>query len=454
MVSPLASRECPYDVFVMVLELGVILLLVLINGVLAGAEIAVVSVERMRLSQLVESGNRRARAVEELRKNPERFFAAVQIGITIIGATAGAFGGSRFARHLEPLIAGIAPLRTIAPQVSFVVVIGILSFLSVVLGELVPKSLALRYANNYAVTVGPVILWLSSAARPLMWLFTSSSNAVLSLFGVRTTFAAGRMSSEELQHLVSEATESGSIHPAAGEIASRALGFADLTAAEVMVPRSRIVGIPHSAQPEDIQRIVTEYGYSRLPVYGETIDEIHGYILVKDLLSMAWERQLIVLDDLVRPPYLVIEGTKATALLQEMRRRRVHLAVVTDEHGGTSGIVTMEDLLEELVGEIFSEIAGDIAESIRRLPDGSALVQGDTPIRELNRELGIELPEGEDWSTVAGLCLALAGRIPAQGEVLRSPDGTPLEIETATERRVVRVRIYPRVEDAAPSAPS
>jgi putative hemolysin len=424
-------------------ELCVIVFLILLNGVLAGAEIAVVSVERTRLMPLIERGDSRARAVSELRRRPERFFAAVQIGITLLGATAAAFGGSRFSRHFEPVIAGIPFLRPIAPQLSFIVVVVVISFLSVVFGELVPKSIAVRYSFGYALATGRLILGLSWATRPLVWLFTGVSNAVLRVLGVRSNVAENQMSAEDLQRLVTEAAEQGSLHPTAGEIANRALEFADLTAAEVMVPRSRIVGIPISAGPDEVRRIVTEHAYSRFPIYGDGLDDIRGYVLVKDLLSMAFERQLIIIHDFLRTAYFVAEGIRATELLQEMRRRRTHLAFVVDEHGGTSGIVTMEDVLEELVGEIFSEIAKEPSSSIHELSDGTAVARGDTPLRKLNRQLGIELPESEEWSTLGGLCLSLAGRIPKQGQRLASPDGTGLEIQSATDRRVMRVRLWP-----------
>ena len=426
----------------MLLEFGVIFMLVLVNGVLAGAEIAVVQVDRARVLQLVEDGRRSARAVEELRRNPERFFAAVQIGITIVAATASAFGGARVAGHLEPTIARVSWLAPWASELSFVTVVGFISVVSIVFGELVPKSLALRYSRTYALAIGPLIQAFSTVARPLVWALTSVSNVVLSLFGDETSFSESRISRDELRLLVNEAAETGSIHPAAGEIASRALEFPELTAAEVMVPRARTVGIPRLASVADIQRIVTETGYSRLPVYGDNLDEIFGYVLTKDFLSMAWERQLIVLDDLIRPAYFVLESTKAPALLQEMRKRRVHLAIVSDEHGGTSGIITMEDLLEELVGEIVSELADD-AEPFRRMPDGSTIVRGDTPIRELNRALHLDLPEGDDWSTVAGLCMALAGRVPSAGDSFPLENGSRVEVRTATERSIGDVRIWP-----------
>jgi putative hemolysin len=425
----------------MAAELAVLFALVLLNGLLAAAEIAIVGIDRVRLKQHSEAKRRGAQAVVALRANPERFFATVQIGITVIGATAGAFGGATFAADLEPLLAGVPVLGPYAAHISFALVVALISFMSVILGELVPKSLALRHANSYALTMAPLVLGLSSLARPLVWFLTACSNVILSLFGDKTTFSETRLSPQELSELVDEAAQTGSIHPAAGEIASRALAFSRLTAAHVMVPRSRVVAMDRAWHPDEIKRIALEHAYSRFPVYENVLDNVIGYVLVKDMLSMAFERQLIVLDDMVRPPYFVIKTTSAATLLQEMRRQRTHLAIVVDEHGGTSGIVTIEDLLEELVGEIFSEVATAEVESIRILVDGAALVEGEAAIRDINRELELELPEGEHWSTIGGLCVALAEHVPKAGEVLTAPDGTRLEVEAATERRVLRVRI-------------
>jgi putative hemolysin len=316
-----------------------------------------------------------------------------------------------------------------------------------VLGELVPKTLALRFAIGYALMASRPIAFLASVARPLIWILTLCSNAVLALFGQKATFTESRLSSDELRNLVDEAAEAGEIDPAAGEIAARALEFSALTAGEIMVPRARVVAIRRSASPDDIRNIVLEQGYSRLPVQEETLDDIKGYILVKDMLAMAWDRQLIVLDDFIRPALFIFEGTKAPAVLQQMRQKRVHLAVVVDEHGGTSGIVTTEDLLEELVGEILSETS-DEKELAKQLSDGSWILQADIPIRRLNRELDIEIPEDDGWSTLAGYCLALAGRVPEVGDVLQAENGARIEVLVAGERTVEKVRFWP-----APPAP-
>jgi len=417
--------------------------LALINGVFAGAEIAVIAVRRTRLSQLADAGSGAARAVQTLRDQPERFFATVQIGITLIGATAGAFGGATFARDLEPLFGRLPGLAGYARELSLAVVVALVSYLSLVLGELVPKSLALKSPERYSLVIARPLLWLSVAARPLVWFLTQSSNAILTLFGDRTSFTEARLSSEELQQMVEEAAKAGTLHPGAGEIASRALGFAALSVAEVMVPRTQVVALPRGARKEALRALLLEESHSRFPVYEGSIDHVVGYISMKDVLTVAWEEKLFVLEDLIRPAYFVPGASKAVDLLADLRRRHLPLAVVVDEQGGLAGIVTLEDMLEELVGEIFSEHVKHVPELFHREADGSVTVLGSVAIRDINRELAFRLPEEGDWTTIAGLCLALAGRIPQVGDKLSTPEGFTLEITDASPRRVRRVRIKP-----------
>lgn len=423
----------------MLLELAVILALILINGLFAGAEIAVVGVERARLTQLVDAGGRRARAVAALRAGPERFFATVQVVITVVGATAGAFGGATFARDLGLVLT--PALGRYAGDVALAIAVAVISFFSLIIGELVPKSLALRKPEPFAMLMAPALLWISSAARPLVWLLTKSSNLVLKAFGDSTSFSETRLSPEELRTLVEEAAETGTLDERVGEIATRALDFAKLTAQHVMIPRTRMVGIAKNASNEEIRSIVLEYAHSRLPVYDGDVDTIVGYVFYKDLLPLAWEGQLLVLEDLIRPVYVVDQSMPASELLHEMRSRRTQLAVVADGEGGTAGIVTFDDLVEELVGDVFGELHRAIPDSMRREPDGSILALAEVPTRDLNREHGLDLPEGEGWSTLGGLCLRLAGRVPERGEVLEVEGGVRLVIEQATERAVERVRV-------------
>jgi putative hemolysin len=430
----------------MLFELGMILLLIAVNGLFAGAEIAIVGVDRVRLRQLVDEGRRGAGVVEGLRAKPERFLATVQIMITVASAAAGAFSGATFAKDLAPLLHPYLAAR--AELASVILVVGLVSYLSLVLGELVPKSLALRHSERYALLIAPLLNWLAMAARPLVWLLTKSSNLVMGGTGDKPTFAEGRFSSAELRDLVEEAAQAGAIDERVGEIASRALGFAKLTAAQVMIPRTRIVGIERSANMESLRSIVLEHAHSRLPVYNGSLDEITGYVLYKDLLPLAWEGRLIVLSDLIRTPYFVTKALPAAELLSEMRRRRQQLAIVLDEHGGTAGIVTLDDLVEELTGEVLSELRSERPASMHPQPDGSMLVRGDLPLHEINRELRLEL-SGGGQTTLGGLCVFLKGGLPTEGERLQAEDGTQLRVERATLRGVDLVRLV--IKSEAPS---
>jgi putative hemolysin len=286
------------------------------------------------------------------------------------------------------------------------------------------------------------MLAMSQLLRPLVWLLTVVSNLVLRFFGDKTTFTEARLSRDELQQLVEEAAKTGSVDPRASEIASRALGFGEVTVAEVMVPRTRVVALRRGAPPEEVQRVILEEGHSRMPVYDGSIDNIVGYVVARDVLALAWEKGLVVLEDILRPPHKVPETTRALDLLREMQRRRIQMAVVIDEQGGISGLVTTEDLIEELVGDIMSE--DDVPEQFfTREPAGTILVQGWASVRKVNRDLHLDLPVGKDRTTIAGLCMALAQAIPQAGEKLTTDNGTVLEVVEASPRRVRRVRIYP-----------
>jgi putative hemolysin len=446
--SPLTARRRPggkEKEAAILIELSVILVLVLVNGVLAGAEIAVVALRGSRLDQLIAEKSRRARAVKALRDDPERFLATVQIGITVIGSLAGAFGGATFAEDLAPLLRRVPGVGDHADTIALGLVVALISYLSLVLGELVPKSLALRYAEKYALFIGRPLLGLSWLTRPVVWFLTASSNVLLRLFGDRTMFTEARLSPEELSQLVEEATKTGSVNPSAGEIASRALELPELTAAQVMIPRARVACLPADATLDDIRRLVAERGHTRMPVYEGSLDKVIGYVNVKDAFTRADDAARFALRDILRPAYFVSETARAVALLDEMKKTRVQLSIVVDEVGSTSGILTLEDLIEEIVGDIRSEHDAPAPELVRREPDGTFVVQGGVPVREVNRALELDLPTEESFSTIAGLVLHLAQAIPATGTRLTAPDGTVLEVVDATPQHVRAVRVRPPV---------
>jgi putative hemolysin len=422
-------------------ELLVIFALTLANAFFAGAEIAIVGIRKTRIQQLAEEGSRGAAAVLALRANPERFLATVQVGMTVVGATAAAVGGASIAKQLAPVLARQPALQPHAEGLALGLVVAGVSYLTIVIGELVPKSLALRASERYSLLVARPLVGLSFLARPLVWMLSKSANVLLKPFGDETTFTEGRHSAEELQQLVEEASQAGTVNPEAAEIASRALELPELLASDVMVPRRDVIAIPINVSDDELRRILLEQTKSRLPVYEERIDNVVGYISVKDLLSLAWERQLIVLRDAIRQAFFIPTTMNAVALIKEMRRRHQPFAIVVDEHGGMAGLVTMEDLLEELVGEIFSEHEADGAELVIRRDDGSLLVNGLAKIRDVNRELDVELPDDGSWSTIAGLVLALAGRLPAVGETFEAAPGVELRVVDASPRRIRSVEV-------------
>lgn len=423
-------------------ELLIILALLLVNGVLAGAEIAIIAVRTTRVTELVEEGSGAARAVQRLRAEPERFLATVQIGITVVGATAGAFGGATLAADLAPKLARWDALAPWAPQLSLALVVGIVSYLGLVVGELVPKSLALKAAEPYALFIGRPLLWLSAVARPLVWFLTASSNVILRPFKDRTSFIEARLSPEELLDLVEEASKAGTLNARAGEIAARALRLPELAASDVMVPRPNVVALRRGATLDDVRHVVSEHAHTRFPVVEGDVDHVVGYVSVKGVLAEVWRGAEFDLERLVRPAWYVPMTKSAVDLLTEMRTRRLPFGVVVDERGGMAGIVTLEDVVEELVGEIFSEHVRRVPEFFHREADGSVTVLGSVTVRDINRELGLELPEDGDWTTIAGLCLALARKIPAKGERLPTEGGVVLEVVDASPRRVRAVRLH------------
>lgn len=416
-------------------------MLIFANGIFSGAELALLSLRKTRLSELLEEGNRAAQAVKALRDNPERFLATVQIGITVVGASAAAFGGASIAQRLVGPLTELGLKAETAERLAFAGVVGLVSYLSLVLGELVPKSLALRFSESYALFIARPLRGVSWLVQPLVWFLTASSNLILRFFGDRTNFTESRLSPDELQQLVEEAAKSGSLDPRAGEIASRAFELGNIPLSAVMVPRSRIVALRRHSSAEEIKQVLLEHGHSRMPVYEGTLDNIVGYVIAKDLLGIAWEGTLIVLEDVMRPAWFAFESMRAIDVLKELQRRRIQLGIVVDERGGVAGLVTVEDLVEELVGEIASEFDKP-EELLQRESPTTVVVQGTAAIRDVNRELELELEEGQGWSTVGGLCSARAGTIPQPGTKLTLEDGTVLEVLDASPRRVRTVRIH------------
>jgi len=419
------------------IELLLIVVLSIANGLFAAAEIAVLSVRKSRLAELVSTGNRRASRVTALRKDPERFLATVQIGITVIGAGAAAFGGATLSRRLSGVLERMGVGRY-SEESAVILVVLFVSYLSLVLGELVPKSLALRGAERYSLFVAGPLTSLASFVRPLVWLLTASSNVVLRLFGDRTSFVEARLSAEEIKQLVDDATDEGTLDPAAGEIASRAIGFGVLRVDAVMIPRSSVRAIAATLSAADVDRVLATTTDDRLVVHGDDDDDI-GYLTLRDLFELARDPKKTA-RDLVRAPKFVPTSALAIDVLRDMQAARRHLVFVVDEQGTVVGIVTLEEMIEEVVGDIFAEHQ-NAASGIESDGDRTARVLGGVAIHHANHALDVELPSSPEWSTVAGLVLAKLGTIPVPGAKVMVGKGIELEVLEASQRRVKVVRI-------------
>lgn len=423
----------------MLLDVLVVLVLILANGLFSGAEIAVLTLRKTRLAELVAQRRRGAAAVQRLRDRPEAFLATVQIGITVVGASAAAFGGETFADDLRPVLAGAPVLARWADELALVVVVSGVSFLTLVLGELVPKSLALRAPERYSLVAAPALWWLSGASRPLVWLLTATSNLVLRGFRDRTSFTESRLSPQEIQELVEQAAKVGQLDGRVSEIASRALGIRNLAVRDVMVPRTNIRSIDISTDRASLAATLSEHRFARLPVIDGNIDHAVGYLSVKELAPVALREGELRLESLVRPVLFVPASVAAIELFARMSARRIPVALVVDATGGVEGLVCVEDLVEEVMGEVHSETELTV-EMLHREPDGSTLVLGIAPVREVSRALDLMLPEAATYTTMAGLCIELAGRIPDPGTKLDTPEAS-LEVVDATPARVVSVRV-------------
>jgi len=399
------------------IELFVICILIVVNGFFACSEFAIISIRKSRVAQLVSQGDKRAVLVDELQKDPHRLLAIVQIGMTVIGSTASAVGGVIAVDYIRPLLqhSQFVVVRNAAEPLAVTIVVIAISYLLLILGELVPKTIGLQYADTMALRVAKPITVLAKVAGVLVALLTFSSKAVFAILRINGEGKAF-MTREEVQHIVAEGHESGIFSETEHTFIDNIFDFTHTSVREVMVPRTRVVAFDLSLPKEEILNGVLDNMYSRYPVYLGTIEETVGFIHGKDLLGRMVREPDFDIRSIVRPPFFVPEGKKVSELLKEMQKTRVHMAFVVDEYGGISGIVTTEDLLEELVGEIEDEHDVGEPSTVQVLADGSFLVDALISISDLEDLLEMELGDDLPYDTLAGLILDRIGRFPEQGE--------------------------------------
>lgn len=402
------------------MELLVLGILILANGLFALAEIAVIAARPARLQERAYRGERAALDVLKLQESPERFLSTIQVGITLIGTLTGAFGGAAFAEQLARRFQEIPFLARYAQALGLGIVVVLLTYFSIVLGELAPKRLGLTYPEAVAIRLSPLMLALSKAATPIVTLLSVSSKAVITFLGIRQE-PEQPVTDEEIRLLMLQGAEAGVFAEMESEMVDGVLRLGDQRSRTVMTPRHEIVWLDLQAPLEENLAKVRESGYSRFPVCDGALDKVLGMIYAKDLLAHVLAGETIDLRTGLRQPLYVPETVPALGLLEQFRRSQVHVALVLDEYGGVEGIITFRDLLESLVGQIASagETAGPTA--VQRA-DGSWLLDGDYAVGNLETLLGaIELPERDriGYETVAGLVLALCDHIPQRGERVR-----------------------------------
>jgi magnesium and cobalt exporter, CNNM family len=416
----------------LLLELVGVAALILLNAFFVAAEYGLVTARRTRIIELEHQGDRRAKAVLRIVGDPPRFIAAMQLGVTLTSLAIGALGEQALAHAFDPVMSTL-----LAVALAYL----LLSFFHVVIGELVPKGVALGYSETVALAVSAPVRGFFILFKPLIWVLQRATELVLQVIGLDPPGAENEVHSEaELKMLLNASAESGEIEAGEQEMLYKVFDFADKEASDVMVPRPEVVAISVELPPEEALSAVIESPYTRYPVYRESLDDVVGILHVRDLIKAMHDRGLaqVRLEELVRDAYIVPETKDLAALLTEFRRTNQHMAIVVDEYGAMEGIVTLEDLLEEIVGEIEDEF--DLPdESIERVDEQTIKIDGTFPIDDFNEQFKTELPI-EDFHTVAGFVFGLLGRAPEEGDRVEH-DGLAFTVVELEGSRIERLQV-------------
>ncbi len=420
-------------------SLVLVFVLTLFNALFSMAETALVSVRRSRVEQLVEEGNRAALMVRRLVENPPRFIATVQVGITLLGFASAAAAATSLARPLVRPLSVLTQDAALAYTVAVVFVTIAVAFLTMVLGEIAPKSLAVQAPDAWALRLAPFVNFCATLFAPLTWLVVRVSNLLVRPFGAKAQFEAPVITEEELKQIIEAGEEAGELEEDEREMLHNVFGLGETLARSVMTPRIDMTAVPVESELGVILDTIITSGHSRIPVYEDTIDNIVGIVHAKDLLPIfKAEGHDVELRRVLRAPYFVPETKRVSDLLAEFRRSNQQIALVQDEYGGTEGIVTIEDLLEEIVGDIRDEYDVDEPE-VQVLSPTESLIDGRMGIDDVNDRLGTDLPH-EEYETIGGLVFGLLGHEPMPGDRVRH-DGLEFLVEQVQGRRIRTVRV-------------
>ena len=420
-------------------EILIVLALVVLNGYFAMSELAVVSARPARLEALARKGGRGARLALALARDPGRMLSTVQIGITLVGIVAGAFGGATLAEPLDGALARVPGLAPVSAEIAYTLVIAAITYLSLIIGELVPKHLALRAPERVAALVAPVIDLLSRISTPAVWLLETSSRLVLRLLGSEAQ-PRETVTEEEVRTLIAEGTRTGVFHQQEQEMIGRVLRLADRPLRAIMTPRVELVWLDVEDEPAKIARKIQESGHSRFVVGKGGLDDVLGVLHVRSLLEACLAGRPLDLRAAVRPALILHDGMPVLRALEALRQARVSLALVVDEYGEVEGLVTVDDVLEAVVGDMPEHRLGEEPAIVRR-EDGSLLMDGMLAIDEVKLTLDLDsLPDETTYHTLAGFILAQLGRVPEEGQSV-AYGGWRFEVVDMDGRRIDKVLV-------------
>ena len=422
-------------------EAIVILALIFANGFFAASEIAMITMRKSRIEALLERGVRAAAVVARLKAEPDRFLATVQIGVTVIGSFASAIGGAAAIGYLKPQIAALPFAFTArwAEAIALFIVVLPISYLSLVLGELVPKTLALRYSEQIACFVARPIEFLARMSSYAVKTLTASSNLVLRLFGGENE-TASFISVDEVKSLIREGAAKGIFNETEEQMIHSVFEFTDTPVKAVMVPRTEIHAIEVHRSFAEVAKSFVESGFSRIPVYEGELDKMIGILYNKDVFKALQEKSEFRIRDHLHPAFFVPSTLPISELLKQLQRRRLAMALVVNEFGEVEGLATLEDLVEEIVGEIRDEYDREERGPVERLPDGSLVIQGSALLKDLKADFELPFEESPDYHTLAGFMLAKLKRIPRGGEWVEE-NGYKLTIVDMEGRRIVKIKL-------------
>lgn len=417
------------------------LVLIAVNALFAATEIAVISLNETKVRRMAEGGDRKAAKMLRMVTEPTGFLSTIQICITLAGFLGSAFAADNFSDKLVNWLINDCEVSGVSPSaldtISVIIITLVLSYFTLVLGELVPKRIAMKRSESIARAVSGLMIAMTAALRPIIWLLTVSTNGVLRLCGIDPEDNAEEVSEEEIIMMLDEGEEAGSIESGEKELIKNVFSLNDTTAEDVMVHRSQVAFLKRDDARTTLLNEIAESGYSRFPVYGENIDDIVGILYAKTYLTAQSRGERCEMKDFLMPPRFVHASTHINRILLDMQREHAHMAVVVDDYGGVIGIITLEDILEELVGEIWDE-SDEVIENIRERPDGSYDINGSTRLSDMCESVGCSIDSNAD--TVGGWVTEMLGGIPESGESFEC-SGMLVTVEATDERRVLEVNV-------------